>query len=221
MSAAAAASSPAAAGRIVIDLFTTLDGVAQAPGAPDEDPSGGFRFGGWQAPFPDPLVGDTVVEGIRRLDALLLGRRTYDIFAAYWPRHLESEIGRAFDAVPKYVASRDPGIRLDWAGSTRVGGDLAAEVRALRERHRDVHVIGSVDLVQTLLAERLFDELRLWVYPVVLGEGRKVFPDGAAPAKLRLVDPPLVSESGAVLLKYAPLPGLPETGDMTGAPREA
>lgn len=204
------------AGRIVVDLFSTLDGVAQAPGAPDEDPSGGFRFGGWQAPFAegDAVVGETVMAGIRGMDALLLGRRTYDIFAGYWPRHPETEIGRIFDALPKYVASRNPGIALGWPGSTRIGEELAAELRALRERHREMHVIGSLRLVRALVAERLFDELRLWVYPVVLGEGRRVFPEGSAPTSLHLLGPPVTADSGAVLLSYAPVPGIPETGMM-------
>lgn len=203
------------AGRIVIDLFTTLDGVAQAPGGPDEDPSGGFRFGGWQAPFDDDMAGRTILDGIRSMDALLLGRRTADLFAAYWPLHDETEIGRILNARPKYVASRNPVTRLDWAGSTRIGEDLASEVAVLRARHRETHVIGSIDLAQTLFAERLFDELRLWVYPVVLGEGRRVFPDGAAPRNLRLLEPPVAGNAGTVLLRYAPLPGEPATGIMS------
>lgn len=204
------------AGRIIIDLFTTLDGVAQAPGGPEEDPSDGFAFGGWQAPLPSEAVGRSVSEGMQTLDALLLGRRTYDIFAGYWPQHTtgpEGWIGRLFDRVPKYVASRDAGIRLDWQGSTRVGSDLASELAELREKHRDVHVIGSVDLVQTLLAESLYDELQLWVYPVVLGQGKKVFPDGAAPANLRLIDAQ-TGDGGVLLLRYAPGSGEVQTGTM-------
>ena len=206
----------APAGRILIDLFVTLDGVAQGPGGVDEDTSGGFRFSGWQAGQPDSeVVGREVWAGMSDLDALLLGRRTYDIFAAYWPQHTEGDegpIGRLFNDVPKYVATRDGGRPLDWTGSTRVGADLAAELAGVRARHREAHVIGSVDLVQTLLAEGLYDELRLWVYPVVLGEGKKVFPDGAAPANLRLIEAPIVAENGAVLLRYAPRAGVPEVG---------
>lgn len=203
-------------GRIIIDLFTTLDGVAQAPGGPEEDPSNGFRFGGWQAPLPSEAVGRSVTEGMETLDALLLGRRTYDIFAGYWPQHTtgpEGWIGQLFDRVPKYVASRDAAIELSWQGSTRIGDDLASEVAALREKHRDVHVIGSIDLVQTLLAEQLYDELQLWVYPIVLGQGKKVFPDGAAPANLRLVHSE-TGDGGTLLLRYAPLPGEVRTGTM-------
>ncbi|MGW9112018.1 dihydrofolate reductase family protein [Microbacterium sp. NPDC055683] len=203
-------------GRIRIDLFTTLDGVAQAPGGPDEDPSGAFRFGGWQAPFEDETVGREIGAGIEALDALLLGRRTYDIFAGYWPHHTTGPagpIGRKFDAVPKYVASRQAR-DLAWQGSTRIGGDLEVEIAAIRARHRLTAVIGSVDLVQTLLARQLFDELLLWVYPVVLGQGRKVFPDGAQPANLRLIAPPVAGPSGAVQLRYAPVDLAPQTGTM-------
>lgn len=203
----------APAGRIVIDLFTTLDGVAQAPGGPDEDTEGGFRFGGWQAPHPDDMADRTIMEGIRSMDALLLGRRTYDIFAGYWP-HQDVEIGRIFDALPKYVATRDAGFAPEWSGTTRIGASLADEIAALRGRHREVHVIGSLDFAQTLLAEQWFDELRLWVYPVVLGSGKRVFPEGAAPANLRLIEPPRSGSAGAVLLRYAPLPGEPGTGTM-------
>lgn len=203
-------------GRIIIDLFTTLDGVAQAPGGPDEDPAGDFPFGGWQAGVPDDAVGKWVMAGMSTLDALLLRRRTYDIFAAYWPHHTtgpEGPIGQLFDRVPKYVASRDADIDLDWQGSSRVGGDLKAELARLRENHRDVHVIGSIDLAQTLLTEQLFDELQLWVYPVVLGRGKKVFPDGAAPANLSLLGVE-AGENGALSLRYAPAPGPVRTGTM-------
>ncbi|WP_028045662.1 dihydrofolate reductase family protein [Cellulomonas sp. URHE0023] len=200
-------------GRLHIDLFVTLDGVAQAPGGPEEDPSGAFPFGGWQAPLIDDVVGREVSAGIAEMDALLLGRRTYDIFAAYWPQH-ENDIGRQLNAVPKYVASRGTP-ELNWSGSTQLGPDLVAEVQAVRERHERTHVIGSVDLVQTLLAERLFDVLTLWVYPIVLGQGKKVFRDGARASGLRLLEPPVSGSSGAVQLRYAPTGADPGTGDMT------
>lgn len=200
-------------GRLHIGLFVTLDGVAQAPGAPEEDLSGGFPFGGWQAPLMDDLVGREVTEGLAQMDALLLGRKTYDIFAAYWP-HQGNEIGRQLNAVPKYVASRGAP-ELGWEDSTLLGGDLVAEVEAVRDRHKSTHVIGSVDLVQTLLAERLFDVLTLWVYPIVLGQGKKVFPDGARASGLKLLEQPQAGTSGAVMLRYGPTGADPETGDMT------
>lgn len=198
-------------GRIVIDLFTTLDGVAQAPGGREEDPSGGFEHGGWQAPFADRTSSDLIGGGIARMDALLLGRRTYDIFAAYWPRQPGS-IAEVLNRVPKYVASRSA-LQPEWAGTTQLGSDLAAEITALRERHTETHVIGSVDFVQSLLAAGLYDELKLWVYPVVLGQGKKVFPDGAAPATLKLVAPAVTTETGLILLRYAPA-GPVATGEM-------
>jgi dihydrofolate reductase len=204
-----------APGRILIDLFTSLDGVAQGPGGTEEDTSGGFRFSGWQAGYPTEGVGPEIDKGMQHLDALLLGRRTYDIFAGYWPHHTdgpEGGIGRLFNRVPKYVASRDAGISLDWEGSTRVGGDLVAEVAQIRASHREVHVIGSLDFVHTLLAEGLFDELNLWVYPLLLGAGKKVFDDHALPAVLRLLQPPITDEGGVTLLRYGRTDRTPEVG---------
>jgi dihydrofolate reductase len=206
-------------GRIQIDLFTTLDGVAQAPGGPEEDPEGGFAYGGWQAPLTGDTDGAQIIDGIRSMDALLLGRRTYDIFAGYWPHQLDgqdSEIARVFDSIPKYVASRGTP-ELGWRDSHLLGGDIAAELTALRDRHRDVHVIGSVDFARTLLAEGLFDRLNLWVYPIVVGAGKRLFEADGPPATLELLEPPAASEKGAVLLRYGYAGGTPATGDMTPA----
>ena len=204
-------------GRVHIDLFTTLDGVAQAPGGPDEDTDGGFAFGGWQAPLLDETVGAQVAEGIQTMDALLLGRRTYDIFAAYWPDQLDgpdADIARKFDAIPKYVASRgEP--ELSWRGSHLLGSDLAAELAAIRDRHREIHVIGSIDFARTLVAEGLFDQLNLWVYPIVLGPGKRLFPADGPPASLELLAAGDASEKGAVLLRYRGTGAVPATGDMT------
>ena len=204
-------------GLIHIDLFTTLDGVAQAPGGPEEDREGGFEFGGWQAPLSDDLVGEQVGAGMEGLDALLLGRRTYDIFAAYWPdqdQGVDAGIARLFNLVPKYVASRGAPT-LDWANSTLLGGDIASAVAELRERHANVHVIGSLDLVQTLVAEGLFDRLSLWIYPILLGTGKKVFADGTVPSNLTLIEPAITSPRGVVFVRYAHADGIPSTGDMT------
>ncbi len=202
-------------GRILIDLFTTLDGVAQGPGGVDEDTAGGFRFSGWQAGYPSSGMGEEVAKGMANLDALLLGRRTYDIFASYWPHHTDGpsgEIGRLFDRVPKYVASRHADLTLEWQGSTRVGEDLAAEIAELRERRDEVHVIGSIDFVHTLLARGLFDELNLWVYPILLGAGKKVFDDGALPSVLRLLEKPKTDAEGVLLLRYGRTDRVPEVG---------
>jgi dihydrofolate reductase len=207
-------------GRIEIDLFSTLDGVMQAPGGPEEDTSGGFAFGGWQAPMNDEAVGRQVIEGIRRMDALLLGRRTYDIFAAYWPKQVtgpdgaDNEIAAVFDAIPKYVASRgEPA--LSWNDSHLLGPDLASEIETLRERHREIHVIGSIDFARTLVAESLFDQLTLWVYPIVLGAGRRLFPADGPATKLKPLSSSTISTDGTLLLRYGPTGEVPATGDMT------
>ena len=203
-------------GLIHIDLFTTADGVAQAPGGREEDPEGGFRFGGWQAPLFDDVVGEHVGAGLASMDALLLGRKTYDIFAGYWPHHEEGPdgaIGKQLNTVPKYVASRGTP-SLTWAHSTLLGEDLASEVIELRDRHENVHVIGSLDFAQTLFRERLFDRLTLWIYPIVLGQGKRVFAEGGMPANLKLVEPAVTSPNGAVLLRYALAEGTPATGEM-------
>lgn len=203
-------------GLIHVDLFTTLDGVAQSPGGREEDPDGGFTFGGWQAPLTDALDGEQIMAGMEGMDALLLGRRTYDIWAAYWPYQEgggADQIARLFNRIPKYVASRGTPT-LDWAGSSLVGPDVPAAVREIRDRHEHVHVIGSLDFLQTLLTEQLFDRLTLWVYPILLGEGKKVFAGGAVPSNLELLEPAVTSPKGTVQLRYALREGVPAVEDM-------
>ncbi|WP_441959971.1 dihydrofolate reductase family protein [Mycolicibacterium houstonense] len=199
-------------GVIDIELFATLDLVGQAPGGPDEDPEG-FPFGGWQAPLIDEVSGAQVDTAYAGTDALLLGRRTYDIFAAHWP-HQDNEFGTLFNSIPKYVASRGTP-ELSWAGSTQLGPDLAGAVREVRDRHEKVKVVGSLDLVQTLLREKLFDHIDLWVHPIALGIGKKVFDGGVVPTNLTLLQPPEASPSGIVYLRYGLADGIPETGDMS------
>lgn len=201
-------------GQIHVITFATLDGVAQAPGGQQEDTDGGFRFGGWQAPVSDEVVGAHVGERIQEMDALLLGRRTYDIWAAYWPTAghdgPDATIAERFDEVPKYVASRtlvDP----SWQRTTILGPDLVAEVTALKARHEHIHVWGSLDFVQSLFADRLVDRLDLWVFPLLLGEGKKLFASGIVPADVTLLEPPLAAPKGAVLLRY----GFPDTTPTT------
>ena len=188
-------------GIIQVDLFLTLDGVYQAPGGPDEDRAGGFDLGGWQGAYFDNESGATIGAGIERIDALLLGRRTYDIFAGYWPDHGHADpIAAKFNTVPKFVVSRtltDP----SWEGTT-VLTEVAAEVRALKDRFDEIHVIGSGDLVRTLLREDLVDRLNLLLYPLVLGSGKRVFGDGTAPAAFTLAQPPRAFPKGAVSLVY-------------------
>lgn len=203
-------------GRIHIELFATLDLVAQSPGSPDEDPEG-FTFGGWQAPLLDEVAGAQVAAAYEGTDALLLGRRTYDIFAAYWPHQEGGEdnaIATLFNRIPKYVASRGAP-DLSWAGSTQLGPDLAGAVREIRDRHQHIKVVGSLNLVQTLLREQLFDRLDLWVHPILLGVGKRVFDGGAVPTNVTLLAPPVASPKGTVFLRYGIADGTPRTGDMS------
>jgi len=207
-------------GLVHIELFATLDLVGQAPGGPEEDPEG-FPFGGWQAPLLDEVAGAQVAAAYEGTDALLLGRRTYDVFAAYWPHQQggeDDDIAALFNRVPKYVASRGTP-DLSWAGSTQLGPDLAAAVREVRDRHEHVAVVGSLDLVQTLLREKLFDRLDLWVHPIVLGVGKKVFAAGAVPTNLALLEPPVAGGKGTVYLRYGLTGGVPATGDMAAPDR--
>lgn len=207
-------------GIIHIELFATLDLVGQSPGRPDEDPVG-FSFGGWQAPLLDEVAGAQIEAAYEGTDALLLGRRTYDIFAAYWPHQeggQDDRIATLFNRVPKYVASRGRP-DLSWAGSSQLGPDLAGEVRRIRDRHEHVKVVGSLGLVQTLLRDRLFDRLDLWVHPVVLGTGKKVFDGGAVPTSLTLLEPPAATPTGTVYLRYGLADGTPRTGDMGASDR--
>lgn len=201
-------------GQIEIVLFATLDLVGQAPGSPDEDPIG-FPFGGWQAPLADEVAGAQIAAAYDGTDALLLGRRTYDIFAGYWP-HQDREnnwIAALFNRIPKYVASHGRP-DLSWEGSSQLGRDLATAVDEVRDRHEHVKVVGSLNLVQTLLREHLFDRLDLWLHPIVLGVGKHVFDGGAVPTNLTLLEPPVAGPKGTVFLRYGRADGTPESGDM-------
>ncbi|MFE7512869.1 dihydrofolate reductase family protein [Streptomyces sp. NPDC057540] len=207
-------------GLIQIELFATVDLVAQAPGGPDEDPVG-FPFGGWQAPLLDEVTGAQILAAYEGTDALLLGRRTYDIFAAYWPHQEggeDNEIATLFNRVPKYVASRGRP-DLSWAGSSQLGPDLADAVRGIRDRHERVKVVGSLNLVQTLVREKLFDRLDLWLHPIVLGVGKRVFDTGSLPGNLTLLEPPVAGPKGVVYLRYGRADGTPVTGDMSAPGR--
>ena len=209
-------------GKLVVTEFVTLDGVAQAPGEPDEDREDGFAHGGWQAPLIDEQSGQDMFEGARDMDALLLGRKTYEIFAGYWPTApAEMPFTGLLNDVPKYVASHSLNDPLSWHGSTVLEGDLAESIPALKERHDEVHVIGSLDLVHSLLRLGLVDRLDLWLYPLVLGSGKTVFADGSMPTAFRLTDS-TTYPSGALHLAYEAA-GAPTYGNMAAedAPRVA
>ncbi|HEX9992173.1 MAG TPA: dihydrofolate reductase family protein [Acidimicrobiales bacterium] len=206
-------------GTLVVTEFTTLDGVAQAPGGPDEDREGGFAYGGWQAPLVDEASGRVMLERAAAMDALLLGRRTYELFAGYWPdAPQEIPFTGLLNAVPKYVASRTLAEPLRWQGSTLLTGELAASVAALKERHREVHVIGSLDLVRSLLGAGLVDRLDLWIYPLVLGAGKRAFGDATVPAALRLVES-VTFPNGTLHVTYETA-GAPAVGDLAAGEDE-
>jgi dihydrofolate reductase len=188
-------------GKLVVTEFVTLDGVAQAPGAPDEDRDGGFQHGGWQAPLLDESGGADMFDLAKDMDALLLGRRTFEIFANYWPTAPEDmPFTKLLNRVPKYVASTTLSAPLPWDASLLVG-DLTDAVRAVKDRHQRVDVIGSLGLVQSLLTNRLVDRLHLVLYPLALGTGKHVFGEGTVPTAFTLVDSKTYP-SGALLLMY-------------------
>jgi dihydrofolate reductase len=200
-------------GKLIVTEFVTLDGVAQSPGAPDEDRDGGFAHGGWQAPLLDQESGGVVFEQARSMDALLLGRRTYEIFADYWPRAPdEIPFTGLLNGVPKYVASRTLAGPLAWQGSTLVAGALPESINALKERYDEVHVIGSLDLMQSLLRFGLVDRMSLWLYPLLLGSGKEVFADGTVPTALRLTES-VTYPNGTLHLAYETA-GLPTYGNL-------
>jgi dihydrofolate reductase len=201
-------------GKLIVTEFVTLDGVAQSPGGPDEDRDGDFAHGGWQAPFMGPEA-DRVFEQAKSMDALLLGRETYEIFADYWPTAPdEIPFTHLLNGVPKYVASRTLTDPLAWQGSTVVGEPIEDSVRSLKQRHDEVHVIGSLDLVQSLLRFGLVDRLELWGYPVLLGSGKRVFGDGTVPTALRLIES-LSYPNGVLQLTYDTA-GTPTYGTVAG-----
>lgn len=187
--------------------FLSLDGVAQAPGAADEDPTGGFDHGGWHMRYmEDETAREWVLRGILDAGGYLLGRRTFEIFAGYWPNAPEEEqvIAEPLNTKPKHVASTTLTEPLGWQSSTVLEGDVAEAVAALkREREDELHVIGSTQLVQTLIEHGLVDELRLMVDPVLLGGGKRIFRDDGVLRELELVDS-AVTGTGAILASYAP-----------------
>jgi dihydrofolate reductase len=192
--------------RVIVNEFLSLDGVAQAPGGADEDPSGGFAHGGWHMQYmQDEVAQQWVLESIVEAGGFLLGRRTYEIFAAYWPNAPAEEqvIAEPLNRKPKFVASTTLSDPLEWQNSTVLEGDVAAAVSALKQEDGgDLHVIGSTQLVQTLIEHDLADEFRVMIDPVMLGGGKRIFRDDGSLRPLRLVDGQIVG-SGAILATYA------------------
>jgi dihydrofolate reductase len=191
--------------KLVVGTFLTLDGVMQAPGDPQEDTEGGFKHGGWQMPYFDADAGRIIGEQIAATDALLLGRVTYQIFAAYWPNAPEDDpIAKKLNSVPKYVVSTTLD-KVEWNNSTLIKGNLADEVAKLKRQPGSgtLSVTGSGKLAQTLMQHGLVDEYALWIHPVVLGSGKRLFAGGIVPFNLKLVDTKTTG-SGVVILTYQP-----------------
>ncbi|MEU2248493.1 dihydrofolate reductase family protein [Streptomyces sp. NPDC019224] len=188
--------------KIIVSTFLTLDGVMQAPGGPDEDPESGFTHGGWQKPTFDEGVGEAIADWYEDTDAMLLGRKTYDIFASYWPTaDPDNPFTERMNSMRKYVASRTL-TSLDWQNSELLTGDTAEAVRRLKVTEgRNINVVGSGDLAQTLMRENLVDEYRLTIHPVILGSGKRLFADGTIPTALEPVGV-TASKGGTVLAVY-------------------
>jgi dihydrofolate reductase len=190
--------------QLIVQSFVTLDGVMQAPGGPGEDDDGGFAHGGWSVNYWDDQMGEVMGEATSRPFAMVLGRRTYDIMAAHWPHASEEEGGKVFNDATKYVASRSRPNLEEWSNSVLIEGDAADGLAALkREDGPELQVHGSANLIQTLLRHNLVDEFRLWVFPLVIGSGKRLFADGTGPSGLRLVDSK-VSSTGVVMGTWEP-----------------
>jgi dihydrofolate reductase len=189
--------------KLIVSTFLTLDGIMQAPGGPGEDDDAGFALGGWSVNYWDDQMNQVMAEAMSVPFDLLLGRKTYDIFAAYWPNAPEEAGAKPLNDATKYVASRSQPA-LDWSPSVQIEGDAAQGVSAIKEGDGpELVVFGSGNLDQTLMRHGLVDEYRLWVFPVVIGSGKRLFADGTIPSGLKLVDS-RVSTTGVVIGTYEP-----------------
>src|SRR5262245_30214222 len=196
--------------KLIASTMVSLDGVMQAPGGPDEDPTGGFAFGGWTFAYWDEVMGRSM-NGLDGKDReLVLGRRTYEIFEAYWPyQSADNPIAQALNAARKHVASRTLSGKLQWNHSALLRGDVVAAMASLKqEAGLDLQIIGSANLIQTLQAASLIDEYNVWTFPVVLGRGKRLFEAAAKPGALRLVAS-RVSTTGVVMSTYVPAGDIP------------
>ncbi len=199
--------------KIITTTFVTLDGVMQAPGGPEEDASNGFKYGGWQFSYLDKVGGDMINALMSQPFELLLGRRTYDIFAAYWPTATtDNDIAVPFNATRKYVVSHAPQ-ELTWQNSTLVTGDVVAELKKLKAMDApDLHVWGSGNLIQTLLSNDLVDIMHIWIHPLIIGSGKRLFEEGVKPQGFKMVDSK-ISTTGVLMATYEPA-GMFKTGTI-------
>jgi dihydrofolate reductase len=191
--------------KVIADEWVTLDGVAQAPGEKNEDTTGGFRYGGWHMDYVDEAFMNWMLTNLNEAGGFLLGRRTYAGFAGHWPNASKEEqpVAEPLNKAPKYVASRTLREPLEWQNSTLLNGDVVQAVSSLkREDGGDLHVIGSTNLVQTLIENDLVDEFRFIIDPIVVGGGKRIFHDDGVLGRLRLVDSEVTSK-GSVIARYA------------------
>jgi len=195
--------------KLIVQTFLTLDGVMQAPGGPEEDDDGGFTQGGWSVTYWDDQMGQVMEEATSKPFAMVLGRKTYDIMAAYWPTAPEETGAKVFNDATKYVASRSRPDLERWSNSVLISGDAADGLATLKkEDGPELQVHGSANLIQSLLRNNIVDEYRLWVFPVVIGSGKRLFADGTIPSGLKLVDSK-VSTTGVVIGTYEPAGEIP------------
>ncbi|MGW0483339.1 dihydrofolate reductase family protein [Nonomuraea sp. NPDC003214] len=200
------------ASKLVVSAFVSLDGVMQGPGGPGEDDSNGFTHGGWLAPHVDEVFGQIMGDQLEQASGMLLGRRSYDILSSYWPGVPDEEGGARINSMPKYVATRTPRTA-DWRNTTVLAGEAAETVAELkRTTDGEIMTQGSTDLIHTLQRAELVDEYRLLVFPVVLGEGKRLFSPGTMPAGLKLTGS-TTTGAGVLYVTYA-WEGKPRTGSV-------
>ncbi|MGH2403542.1 MAG: dihydrofolate reductase family protein [bacterium] len=206
--------------KLTTNTFVSLDGVMQAPGGPPEDPSGGFSYGGWSVTYWDDMMGQIMGDSFARPFDMLLGRKTYEIFAAYWPYAGDQPGAAELNRARKYVASRTLKT-VEWANSTLIKGDVVREVRALKQADGpEIQIHGSGNLIQSLLKAGAIDEFRLWIFPVLLGRGKRLFGDGTIGAGLQLRDSK-TSTTGVTVATYEPKGPVPIGTFETDKPSEA
>ncbi|MDO8335283.1 MAG: dihydrofolate reductase family protein [Candidatus Saccharibacteria bacterium] len=188
--------------KIVVLSFISLDGVMQAPGGPDEDVDSGFKYGGWTVPYSDEVFGGMMVEQMSMPFDLLLGRKTYSMWSDYWPKNENGPIGASFKKAKKYVVSSDSDLGLPWQKASLISGDVVAKLKSLKaEDGPMLQVQGSANLAQTLFKHDLVDELWLKTFPVLLGNGKKLFAEGTIPAAFELIETK-TTPSGVIFASY-------------------
>ena len=189
--------------KLIVSTFVTLDGVMQAPGGPEEDPTGGFTYGGWTVNYWDDMMGQVMGGYMAKPFELLLGRKTYEIFAAHWPNIKDDPVADKLNSIKKYVVSGTLD-EVKWNNSTLIMGNVVQAIRNLKEQKGpEIQVHGSGNLIQTLLQHDLIDEFRLWIFPVTIGKGKRLFGEGTQPVNLKLIDSK-TSTTGVIIATYEP-----------------